>query len=362
MPSQLHGGIKGRRMSDISTGLQIQIDNAKRVNEHFVGLKLDKSKCFDRLIPSVSSALFAALGIPSFVINFFLQLYTNLKRFMTYKTWIAENYTTCSNGLVQGCSFSLLAINAHMCIWSIFMSRLPYLQAKIFIADSYLWSPVSQLKWLVEAIRITEQWDNLVGQSLNTRKCEVFGTNKNARKLAAITFPSMKQTRCVEVLGAKIRITDESNFFWPESKTSKISRDIALIKAIPCSREIHEHIIAAKVVPQLTFAPMINDIPLKTLQKLQDQISDCLWKGRPMWRCKWLLLGILSKPHRVDPVLSRAYGTIMETIHFLKQASPKERHMWEGLTSAPLASRVNLLQHFLQACSIIQIDPIRLSI
>ena len=117
MPSQLHGGIKGRRMSDISTGLQIQIDNAKRVNEHFVGLKLDKSKCFDRLIPSVSSALFAALGIPSFVINFFLQLYTNLKRFMTYKTWIAENYTTCSNGLVQGCSFSLLAINAHMCIW-----------------------------------------------------------------------------------------------------------------------------------------------------------------------------------------------------------------------------------------------------
>ena len=77
------------------------------------------------------------------------------------------------------------------------MSRLPYLQAKIFIDDSYLWSPVSQLKWLVEAIRITEQWDNLVGQSLNTRKCEVFGTNKNARKLAAITFPSMKQTRCV---------------------------------------------------------------------------------------------------------------------------------------------------------------------
>ena len=365
MPSQLHGGIKGRRMSDISTGLQIQIDNAKRVNEHFVGLKLDKSKCFDRLIPSVSSALFAALGIPSFVINFFLQLYTNLKRFMTYKTWIAENYTTCSNGLVQGCSFSLLAINAHMCIWSIFMSRLPYLQAKIFIDDSYLWSPVSQLKWLVEAIRITEQWDNLVGQSLNTRKCEVFGTNKNARKLAAITFPSMKQTRCVEVLGAKIRITDESNFFWPEFKTSKISRDIALIKAIPCSREIHEHIIAAKVVPQLTFAPMINDIPLKTLQKLQDQISDCLWKGRPMWRCKWLLLGILSKPHRVDPVLSRAYGTIMETIHFLKQASPTERHMWEGLTSAPLASRVNLLQHFLQACSIIQIDfhpPFHLSI
>ena len=140
-------------------------------------------------------------------------------------------------------------------------------------------------------------------------------------------------------------------FFWPESKTSKISRDIALIKAIPCSREIHEHIIAAKVVPQLTFAPMINDIPLKTLQKLQDQISDCLWKGRPMWRCKWLLLGILSKPHRVDPVLfSCLWNNHGKPFISLSKLPLLKDHMWEGLTSAPLASRVNLLQHFLQAC------------
>lgn len=355
MPPPLHGGIRGRKMSDISTGLQIQVDEAKRTNEHIVGLKLDKAKCFDRLIPSVTSALFAALGIPISVITFFLQMYSNLKRYMTYKTWIAENYTTCANGLVQGCSLSLLAINVHMCIWAIFIERLPFLQSKIFIDDSYLWAPVAKIKWLQEAVCLTEQWDLLVGQSLNTRKCEIFGTSREARKIAATAFPTMKQSKCVDVLGVKIRLTNESNFHWPDQKTSKISRDIALIKAIPCSKDIHEHIIAAKVLPQLSFSPMINDIPLTVLQKLQDQISDCLWKNRPMWRSKWLLLGILCKPHRIDPMLSRAYGTIIETIQFLKYASPAARHMWENLTLNSTVSKVSLLQHFLQACTIIEI-------
>ena len=356
MPAQLHGGISGRRMSDISNSLQLQVDIARQSNIPIVGLKLDKAKCFDRLIPSVTSALFAALGIPSSVINFFIQLYHNLKRFMTYKTWIAEKFTTSANGLVQGCSFSLLAVNAHMCLWAIFMSRLPCLQSKVFIDDSYLWAPLAKIQWLVEAVRVTDYWDTLVGQSLDTRKCEVFGTNNEARKLAAATFPSMKQSRCVEVLGAKIRMTNESNFHWPDSKTTKISRDLALIKAIPCSRDIHAHIIAAKILPQLSFAPMINDIPLKVLKKIQDQISECLWKGRPMWRCKWLLLGVLCKPHRVDPVFSRAYCTIMETVQFLKQASPCQRQKWEHLACNGNSPKVSLLQHFLQACSIIQLD------
>ena len=356
MPSQLHGGISGRRMSEIPASLQIQVDHAKCKNDHFVGLKLDKSKCFDRLIPSVTAALFAALGIPSFLNNFFLQLYSNLKRFMTYKSWIAENYTTCANGLVQGCSMSLLAINAHMCIWALFVDRIVHIQAKIFIDDSYIWASLEKINFLQDAIRMTEQWDDLVGQSLNTEKCEVFATSKIARKRAMNLFPQMKHSNWVEVLGVRIRLTNESNFHWPTSKTSKISRDIALIKAIPCSRDIHEHIVAAKVLPQLSFAPMINDIPLNVLRKLQDQISDCLWKRRPMWRCKWLLLGVLCKPHRVDPILSRAYCTILETISFVKSASQEQREMWQNLTLIENGSKTSLLQHFLQACSLIHID------
>ena len=356
MPKQLHGGICGRKMSDIPIGLQIQVDNAKCHNEHFVGLKLDKSKCFDRLIPSVTAALFAALGIPPSLNNFFMQLYCNLKRFMTYKTWIAQKYTTCANGLVQGCSMSLLAINAHMCIWAHFVNRIEHVQSKIFIDDSYLWAPVAKLHLLQDAVSVTEQWDVLVGQALNTRKCEVFATSKHARQQAARAFPTMKHSKCVEILGVRIRLTDESNFHWPVTKTQKISRDIALIKAIPCSREIHEHIIAAKVLPQLSFAPLINDIPLKDLKRLQDQISDCLWKRRPMWRCKWLLIGVLCKPHRVDPMLSRAYCTVLETISFLKHASAQEKEMWETMTRAMTNSKTGLLPHFLQACSLIQID------
>ena len=62
------------------TQLRSDLDVAKHEDEVLVGLKLDKSKCFDRLIPAMAGVLMLAFGLPRGVVHFFLQIYANLRR------------------------------------------------------------------------------------------------------------------------------------------------------------------------------------------------------------------------------------------------------------------------------------------
>lgn len=77
--STLCGGIKGRNMADISVGLRVDIDEAQAEHDPIVGIKLDQSKCFDRIVPSFAGALFLVFGMPKGVVGMFLKLYQGLK-------------------------------------------------------------------------------------------------------------------------------------------------------------------------------------------------------------------------------------------------------------------------------------------
>ena len=116
LPREIYGGIKNRKMTDAHTLIRLEIDHAKATGCHILGVKLDKSKCFDRLIPTVTAALFLAFGLPTGISLFFTKMYRGLHRYMNYKEWTSHISTTSCNGLAQGCSLSLLAINLHMAV------------------------------------------------------------------------------------------------------------------------------------------------------------------------------------------------------------------------------------------------------
>ena len=236
LPKELYGGVKGRRMTDSHSNIQLNIDHAKTSQNHIMGMKLDKAKCFDRLLPDITAALFLAFGLPQGLTRFFLQIYVGLKRYMTYKQWTSKVPSTCANGLAQGCSLSLIAINLHMTVWTLMIQHLP-VSSSIFIDDSYLWTKVENERWLEEAMRLTNLWDNKSGQLLNQRKCQIWATNANARKCIRKCFPDMEFVHSIEILGARIQTTNQASFQWLHSKTEKVIQDIKNIAAIPCNRD-----------------------------------------------------------------------------------------------------------------------------
>lgn len=52
-------------MSEVHTQIQLEVDHAHSFHGAFAGLKLDKSKCFDRLLPKLCAVLMLALGLPA---------------------------------------------------------------------------------------------------------------------------------------------------------------------------------------------------------------------------------------------------------------------------------------------------------
>ena len=74
-------------MVAIPNTLHIEIDESYASHNDLVGLKLDKSKCFDRLMPSVTAALVLAYGLPKGFTSFFTRIYQGLKRHLAYKGW-----------------------------------------------------------------------------------------------------------------------------------------------------------------------------------------------------------------------------------------------------------------------------------
>ena len=191
MPKQLVGGVKGRNMSSIQTHLKLDIDVAESQGQELLGLKLDKAKCFDRIIPSFAACLMLAFGIDRKLVAIFTKLYDGLHRHLSFKCWCSPVATHAANGIAQGDSLSLVAINVYSKVWVIFMDLLPEVVAMAYIDDAYLWAHLEYASVLATAVEMTRFWDQLSGQLLNDAKCVVWGTSTRARKTGKSLWPDM---------------------------------------------------------------------------------------------------------------------------------------------------------------------------
>ena len=144
MPHGIVGGVKGRYMSSLYNDVRLDIDVANMENDSIVGVKLDKSKAFDRIIPQFAACLFVAFGIPHNVVKIFLKVYQSLRKHMAYRNWTSPVSTTHANGVAQGCSFSILAMNAYNKVWYHLLEHLPGIIVRAYIDDSYLWCRLRQ--------------------------------------------------------------------------------------------------------------------------------------------------------------------------------------------------------------------------
>ena len=219
MPKNLFGGIKGRKLWHLQTRFKLSLDNARSNDIQFVGIKLDKSKCFDRLIPSISAAIMLAMGEPFQVGNVWAKLYSGLQRYLSHQNW--TNPTTSVNGVIQGCSLSLLAINCHMACWTLFLQKFQSLSVAAYIDDAYLWCEQSCIDELQEAVDITHQWDSLTGQAANEGMSVAWASSTKGRQMMKSTFRNMKHSHSVEVLGSNIQTTEELAFGWDPKKDQK---------------------------------------------------------------------------------------------------------------------------------------------
>ena len=332
MPDQLQGGIPQRHMAAIHTQFAITLEHMRHEQCDLIGVKIDKAKCFDRIIPEYAGALMLAFGVPRCVVSFFLKLYQGLTKHLSYKSWVQPAPTHGPNGVAQGCSLSLIAINVHMKAWVHLLAVLPNVTAQAFVDDAYLWVRLIHKHDLVQAIHITQSWDALVGQAMNWSKCTVWGSSTEARKCIKHLFPNMRFALELEVLGVHVQTSFRNASHFSDDKLAKIIADVRNIACLPISIAQKAKIIGAKVIPQCTYNAAINQIPARALARIQGEIVTTLWNNRPHWRAKFLVFAFLCKPHRVEPMCARHYNAILDLCRYL-HLFPGERTRFDHLLS-----------------------------
>lgn len=355
MPAGIVGGVKGRYMSSLYNDVRLDLDIANLEDDTIVGVKLDKSKAFDRIIPQFAACLFVAFGIPQHVVKVFLKVYQNLHKHLAYRNWTSPVATTHANGVAQGCSFSILAMNSYNKVWYHLLEYLPGIVIRAYIDDSYLWCRLANIQSLQTAIKVTQVWDQLAGQKLNISKSSMWSNTTQGRASLKKTFADFPVTLEFETLGARIYTSSRCFFGFTEGSLKKILADIENIGALPVSVATKVFLVGAKVIPRLTFGSHISRVPKTKLDVIQNTIARCLWGRRPKWRSKWLVQSIFGKPYRTDPRTACAYHTVMEVIrscHSNPQLFPKLLKTHQANQSAPHS----LIGRFQQACDFLHIQ------
>ena len=355
LPPAILGGVQDRHMASLYNEVRLELDLAHGDSSPVIGVKLDKSKAFDRIVPAYAAVLMLAFGLPKLLVNVFLKLYQSLHRHMAYRSWVRPLATTAANGVAQGCSLSLLAMNMYNKVWYHLLSHLPSISARAFVDDSYLWCKLNKIHDLQIAIRITEYWDQLVGQLFNPDKSAMWSSHSKGRKQLRATFPNFPVELEFEVLGTKMYTCARKAFHYDLSVHRHILADIANIGALRIPGKVKNLLIGAKVIARLTFGCHVSQIPKRELGQIQNAIIRALWHGKPKWRAKWLVQAIHGQPHRTEPVIACAVTTLTEFVRCCRKTPelvPAIKRTQSSAHEHP-HSLWSRLQH---ACSILDVE------
>ena len=347
-PKNLCGAVPGRQASDISHSLAISNELAFSKGQGRIGIKLDRSKCFDRVIPQLICELGSRLGLDKGFLRAWCAVYTDFKRYITYGAFISKNSLESKNGIAQGDCASVLAINTLMCAWTRIMACFTNVRSYIFIDDAYVDAEARHILELVAAVKATELFDELSGQALNLAKSCAWGTTQKARSSMKQHFPQMPLCELVQVLGGNIKANARPHVPNASSTSHLVKTLIDTIGNLPISFRAKTKIFAIKVSPMIAFASEINPWMKKHFDAFTSSISKALWKDRPHSRSQDLLYALACDPSKAFPPAVIATTTICNIVKRCR-VDPDFFVKWTELVKSSKVVGKGLLDNFCSA-------------
>ena len=301
IPANVCGGVKGRKTSDIAHHVAIRNELSLLSKQPIVGVKIDRSKCFDRVLVHIIQDIALRLGIPKRFLSVWMQVYKNFKRFLTVGCYIDGEPLSSSNGIAQGDSASVLAINLLMTGWSTVMKLFPHVETYVYIDDGYLIADFDFIDEICAAIHATSLFDQLAGQKFNPLKSSAWATSSRAKKIVAQKLPNIPIHDFFDVLGALVKSTSRVRCVDTKDHAEIIRQVLKDIHGLPLNLKQKSFLIGSKAISKVLYMPEISHWSRLCLDSFQSLIVSTLWDGRPSWKSVDLLFAVLTNPLRTHP-------------------------------------------------------------
>ena len=351
-PKNLCGGVATRKTTDISHHLAIRSEIAVASGKSLVGIKIDRSKCFDRIIPKIVAAIGEKLGLDSKYLHVWQQLYCGFQRFLTYEQFILPESLKSHNGIAQGDVGSVLGINLLMTAWCRLMAVFKDIQSFVYIDDAYLCTTLDNIDQLATAIHCTKLFDSLCGQAFNINKSCGWATCAKSRKKLKETFPGLEIHDFVQVLGGHLKSSAKPHVLPATTKFHVIRTVINDIGFLPVSFWAKLKLIATKVIPMITYVAELNPWSRKSVESFETNICRALWGNRPHWRSSELLFCANGDPTKIHPPSAIAKATICGIANRCRN-DPEFLQMWQELVASHKVIKKGLVDLLCGACAAI---------
>lgn len=349
LPKQLSGGIRGRQPADVAHRISAATEAAILQKRSLMGVKLDRAKCFDRILPQTIAALGRSLGLPEQYLRVWLAVYADFKRYLTIGQVLSSVPMKQTNGVSQGDSASVLSVNLLMCGWCELLSSIPEIEYFGYIDDCYIMCDEKFSFNLKQAFEATRLYDELTGQLLNVHKSEGWATTRSAKRKLAEAIPGLKINDCFQVLGTFVKTTRKAKTVPAHSTAHMIRSLVGDVAGLPISLKKKSLVIASKAVSKLLYHPEMVPWPLAVVDGLVTQISVALWGNRPMWKCSHLLYAFCTKPTTCHPHMAISTRVIMNII-LRCQKDLAFVHLWSEICKGPRVIARGLMDAFVRAC------------
>ena len=246
-----------------------------------LGAKIDLSKCFDRCNAELSIHILGKLGCDARVLRLVEMLYCDLRVYFSKGGLVTQHAAKRTNGVLQGCPFSMLLMAATMAAWChhIRNSTAGMVDARVFVDDRLFWTNSEEA--LLEAVRSTSQFDADFGFMWNPGKGQIFKrkpvTNPQVLELEAQVGPLANE---VKMLGITIDVAAANSLELSMGLREEAYQDaLRLIKRIDLAaitwaqRAVHCN---ALIIPKVKWGAQWQRVDDQDINKMELQVERLL--------------------------------------------------------------------------------------
>ena len=300
----LHGYRPGRSAETVWWKLALKVERALLEEGHLAGISLDYSKCFDRVPMNIVLKLAQHMGMAPGIVVAVRGMAKSLKRRFAIGGGLGQPFVS-TNGILQGCPLSVIFLNLLVNVWAhAVKAEVPDAEPYGFADDTG--ATAAGPDTLQSVLDITGSYASLTGQMLNAGKSACWTTSDMLRKevqALALNGQQLKHVAALRVLGGQLSFCKTSFSNPVASKAIEQAVETARrIRWAPLPMGSRAELVASLVNPRALHSHASVGVSSSLMKQLRPACLSAVWGSTRKLKAPELVLTLLVKGHRVDPV------------------------------------------------------------
>eukprot|EP00660_Eupelagonema_oceanica_P019203 gene19203-biopygen19823 len=305
---------QGYACSDVYYEIALQIEEAILCGKPLGGISWDYRKCFDLIPQEILLRLLARMGLDERIGAPMRAMYVGLQRqFKVGASGAIGAPFYASNGILQGCPVSVIALNALLSVWSRAVeTEATGTQTAAYADDKWQLTTadtVPEIEGVLQkGVNVTEEHAALTGQEISATKsyCFLAGVGGGYADLRVNANPIPRKDRA-KGLGAELyfgRMPQGETPPVAEARILTALQTTQRIQRLPFNPEKRARMLMTSAVPVGRYGGAITPFTGKQLASLRKEILAALFplhKGQTKPRSADIVFSLIWPGHRLDP-------------------------------------------------------------